>query len=350
MNKIWLIGALALIQLMATVLAQEVNWKNDKFARINALKDQQRLRQQQEISPNRINYFATMKENRRHFLKTLREILRPRTPGSPGSQYVRNFIGEEMRGLGWNVEVDSFEQNTVVGKVRFNNIIATLDPNAPRRLVLACHYDSKLTPKNFLGATDSAVPCAQMINLAHTMKLDLDDHTATGNQVTLQFIFFDGEEAFKTWTDTDSIYGARHLASKWEQDQYSYRSITGNHLDRIDLFVLLDLLGAKDPQIHSLNTVTEPWFRVLNNIEDSLTKYRAVSGKRIFQSRARNYGIEDDHVPFLKRRVPILHVIAVPFPKEWHTIKDNANLVHMDTVEKLNKIFRLFVAEYLQLS
>jgi len=26
---------------------------------------------------------------------------------------------------------------------------------------------------------------------------------------TLQLVFFDGEEAFKDWTDTDSVYGAR---------------------------------------------------------------------------------------------------------------------------------------------
>jgi len=28
----------------------------------------------------------------------------------------------------------------------------------------------------------------------------------------------DGEEAVKTWTDTDSLYGTRHLAEKWEKD------------------------------------------------------------------------------------------------------------------------------------
>ncbi len=28
-------------------------------------------------------------------------------------------------------------------------------------------------------------------------------------ETTLQFVFFDGEEAFHDWTDTDSIYGAR---------------------------------------------------------------------------------------------------------------------------------------------
>lgn len=29
--------------------------------------------------------------------------------------------------------------------------------------------------------------------------------------MTLQLIFFDGEEAFVEWTDTDSIYGARYF-------------------------------------------------------------------------------------------------------------------------------------------
>lgn len=29
-------------------------------------------------------------------------------------------------------------------------------------------------------------------------------------ETTLQLVFFDGEEAFLEWTDTDSIYGARY--------------------------------------------------------------------------------------------------------------------------------------------
>ena len=50
----------------------------------------------------------------------------------------------------------------------------------------ACHYDSKSSPPGFLGATDSAVPCAQMINLAHTMQMDLNDAKAA---VTFYFVF-----------------------------------------------------------------------------------------------------------------------------------------------------------------
>lgn len=36
-----------------------------------------------------------------------------------------------------------------------------------------------------------------------------DDEDEDLVDTTLQLVFFDGEEAFKDWTDTDSIYGAR---------------------------------------------------------------------------------------------------------------------------------------------
>jgi len=39
------------------------------------------------------------------------------------------------------------------------------------------------------------------------------------DDVSLQLVFFDGEEAFVEWTATDSIYGARHLAEKWSTTQ-----------------------------------------------------------------------------------------------------------------------------------
>ena len=84
-----------------------------------------------------------------------------------------------------------------------------------------------------------------------------------GRELTIQMIFFDGEEAFKEWSATDSIYGARHLAQKWSGLTYDYKGVSGNHLDRIDVFVLLDLLGAKNPTIYSMNRSTEVSFRTI---------------------------------------------------------------------------------------
>lgn len=57
-----------------------------------------------------------------------------------------------------------------------------------------------------------------------------------GRNIGLMVIFFDGEEAFKQWTATDSIYGSRNLAKKWSEKNYK----GGKEIDRIvskwDLF------------------------------------------------------------------------------------------------------------------
>ena len=79
-------------------------------------------------------------------------------------------------------------------------------------MVIACHYDSKIDPPGFLAATDSAVPCAMMLNLAQTLREELRAQKSKNDELTLQFLFLDGEEAFVRWTSTDSIYGARQTA------------------------------------------------------------------------------------------------------------------------------------------
>ncbi len=75
-----------------------------------------------------------------------------------------------MGSLSWTIDEDQFTTDTVLGAKNFTNVIATLDPLAPRKLVLACHYDSKnMTDFEFVAATDSAVPCAMMLDLARLM-------------------------------------------------------------------------------------------------------------------------------------------------------------------------------------
>ena len=60
-------------------------------------------------------------------------------------------------------------------------------------------------------------------------------------------------------------------------------------------------------------------------------------------------GIDDDHKPFERKGVPILHIISSPFPSVWHKMSDNARAIDRSTVEKLNMVLRIFVSEYLSL-
>ena len=56
----------------------------------------------------------------------------------------------------------------------FVNIIATRDPPWSRageveRLTLVAHYDSLITIPGFIGATDSAAPCAMLLHVAKVL-------------------------------------------------------------------------------------------------------------------------------------------------------------------------------------
>uniref|UniRef100_U5ERI0 Glutaminyl-peptide cyclotransferase n=1 Tax=Corethrella appendiculata TaxID=1370023 RepID=U5ERI0_9DIPT len=306
-----------------------------------------------DFQPNKVTEIAKL-SNMDNFNKILDNILVPRVVGTTGHENVKNYIADSLRQLSWHVEFDEFESNVpIFNRLTFSNIIAKLNPNAERYLVLACHYDSKYFKEfDFVAATDSAVPCAMMLNLAFVLNKYLQQKK-TDNSLSIMFIFFDGEEAFLNWSAEDSIYGARNLAKKWETEGF---------LPRIDMLVLLDLLGAPDPTFYSFFTNTERNYVRLYFAEDKLEKgghlerysYSGVSPNsrtvRYFQPQSVSAHIEDDHLPFLQRNVPILHLITSPFPNVWHKKEDDREAIDFVTVDNLNKIFRVFVAEYLHLN
>ncbi|KAJ8385041.1 hypothetical protein AAFF_G00195710 [Aldrovandia affinis] len=290
----------------------------------------------------------------------LRPILIQRLPGTPGSQAVRQHISTQLSALSapWSVEIDSFPSPTPRGLVTFSNVLAVLDPQAPRRLLLACHYDSKALPpapespqQVFLGVSDSAIPCAMILELVTALDVQLKALAQQKSPVTLQLVFFDGEEAFEEWTATDSLYGSRHLAEHMSRTPHPPGSSQNTLLQAVDLFVLLDLIGAADPLFVNHFDNTARWFDRLIVAEKRLHKLGLLSSHPSEQSYFRKDiylgPVQDDHIPFLQRGVPVLHFIATPFPYFWHTMEDTEQNMHPPTVENLTKILAVFLAEYL---
>uniref|UniRef100_A0A3P9I4K2 Glutaminyl-peptide cyclotransferase n=1 Tax=Oryzias latipes TaxID=8090 RepID=A0A3P9I4K2_ORYLA len=290
--------------------------------------------------------------------RDLMPLLVTRYPGSAGSQAVQEHIKTTLSslGAGWEVTEDKFMSHTPYGPLPFTNLIATLNPSARRRLVIACHYDSKYYPpqwhgREFQGATDSAVPCAMMLELARALDEELKAHKTQNPNLTLQLIFFDGEEALFQWTSTDSLYGSRHLASKMEATPHSEEDPDTNQLHGIDLFVLLDLIGAPAPRFGNQFPNTAPWFTRLQDIEKRLHSLNQLEehpdSVQYFWPDYLVGGVLDDHIPFLNRGVRILHLIPTPFPPVWHTFDDNERHLDRSTIQNLNKILQVFVLEYL---
>ena len=46
---------------------------------------------------------------------------------------------------------------------------------------------------------------------------------------------------------------------------------------------------------------------------------------------------------------PILHLIAKVFPRVWHTEYDNLAALDFNTIDNLNRILTVFIADYLNL-
>jgi glutaminyl-peptide cyclotransferase len=187
-------------------------------------------------------------------------------------------------------------------------------------------------------------------------ELDLDEDEDAA-ETTLQLIFFDGEEAFMSWTDADSIYGAklvlslslptsflpslpppnRHLAEKWgttylpphPKRRLISAATPTTPLSTIEHLVLIDLLGAAHPRVRSYFPDTAWLFDALIDAETRLRAAgtidpAAVGDRSFFVPRSAgdvSLGyMGDDHLPFIHRGVSVLHIITEPFPRVWHTL------------------------------
>lgn len=298
------------------------------------------------------SYQLSYPDDNPHLNEVLSQVLIPRVVGSPGHAAVRQYIEKEMQSLGFNTEIDKFTSGVpIFGNLTFYNIIATYNSDADAFLCLACHYDSKYFKDipNFVGAIDSAVPCAIMMNVVKVLSSYLNDNIKGRKDIGLMLIFFDGEEAFLNWDAQDSVYGSRHLAQKLSQSTSMLRSNQQvRNIDKIEVLVLLDLIGAANAKFLNFFPNTQSLHGCLSDIERSLSKQKQLEGRNLMFLRQYSSGyVDDDHRPFLQQNVPVLHLISTPFPKQWHTADDNAENLHWPSIRNFNKVLRVFVYEYL---
>jgi glutaminyl-peptide cyclotransferase len=277
----------------------------------------------------------------------LAHLNRTRVPGSEGSLYTREYIRSHFNRLNslggdWDLQEDNFQERGF----NFSNIVVrSKDSYSNMNLVLAAHYDTLIEPKGFIGAIDSAVSCGIILDISESINLLMDQELEMG----LTLIFFDGEEALEHWSATDSIYGARHLHTQW---------LKSGELNRIDHFILLDLLGADINYIPSYFPQTHDNYNDLSLVERRLHRvFPKITGENRYFAEPSDYFIaeyqgyiEDDHIPFLRSGVPILHLIPARFPSKWHTKEDDFHHVDIEAVHKWAHILAVYVMESLEIS
>jgi len=236
----------------------------------------------------------------------------PRYIGSENHKKLERYILDHLKGD--QVEDDAFTADTVEGKFPVRNIIAKFPGAKDGIIVIMGHYDTNYPLRNtgYVGANDGGSSTAILLEYANQLRGGLHDKRRDGYSVWL--VWTDGEEAVRTWSDTDSLYGTRHLAEKWEKD---------GTLKKIKALMVMDMIADADLDI----------IRVTNGAPWLLDLIYAAAERGGCQSHfyANQGEIEDDHVPFVKRGVPSADVIDLDYGYN--------NVFHhtpQDTMDKLS--------------
>jgi Zn-dependent M28 family amino/carboxypeptidase len=232
----------------------------------------------------------------------------PRPVGSANHKKLEDYIYGHLQGD--QVEDDAFAADTPEGKFPVRNIIAKFPGKRDGVIVIAGHYDTNYPLRNtpYVGANDGGSSTAILLEFANQLR----GKTLDGYSVWL--VWTDGEEAMQQWTATDSVYGSRHLAEKWEKD---------GTLKKIKAFLLEDMIGDADLNIDR-DANSTPWLEAM--VYDGAVRLG-------YQSHffGRQIGVEDDHLPFVQRGVPCADLIDLDYGYN--------NVFHhtpQDTIDKLS--------------
>ena len=242
----------------------------------------------------------------------------PRPPGSAALRNLRAFILAQLKLVrGCQVTEDSFTAHTPAGTVPMANIIARFPGNSGRIVALTGHYDTtKMAGVRFVGADDGGSSTAFLLEMAETLE-------GLPHSDDIDLVWFDGEEAFGEWSDTDSLYGSRHLAERWTAD---------GTIGRIKALINVDMIGGKD-------------LRIMNE-ENSSPVLR-----KLIWSTAEHFGYgkyfdkgegstDDDHMPFVKLGVNAVDLIDFDTSKKtyWHTPQDTLDKLATHSFEVLGAV------------
>ena len=243
----------------------------------------------------------------------------PRWIGSPGHARAEAFIRKQFEHD--HLEEDAFTATTPEGPMQMRNFIVRFPGKKDGVIVVATHYETNypLREINFVGANDGGSTTGLLIELAkHLRGKTLDGYT-------VWLVFFDGEEAIQQWSHSDSLYGSRHLAAKWQND---------GTIGRIKAFLLADMLGDKNLDVErDLNST--PW------VEDVVKKAAARLGYQSYYF-ARTDTVEDDHLPFVQRGVPSADVIDLDYGPQnsyHHTAQDTMDKLSAKSLTISGNVF-----------
>jgi Zn-dependent M28 family amino/carboxypeptidase len=244
----------------------------------------------------------------------------PRPSGSEAIEKSRHYIEDQLRGSGWQVTRQTFSDDTPRGKVQFVNLIAQFSRNAAPSILLCSHYDAKTFETiKFVGANDGGSSTGLLLELARV----IGQHPNLAAKIEL--VFFDGEEAYEHFSDSDGLYGSRYFARHLGDS----RQFRGG--------ILFDMIGDR-----SLD-VTLPADSPPEMARDIFAAADALKLRNYFTYLDRE--MIDDHSPLNAIGIPTIDVIDFDYPS-WHTAADTLDKISAQSLQIVGSVALYYLSEF----
>lgn len=250
----------------------------------------------------------------------------PRPAGSTALEKARVLIEESLRHSGWEVERQTFSDETPRGSVQFTNLIARFSATGThpaakdtQRAIVCSHYDTKhFSTISFTGANDGASSTGALLELARVLALD----PALASKIEL--VFFDGEEAvvqFSVTPPLDGLFGSRY---------YAQQLVAAKRAAQFKFAILWDMIGDSDLKI------TLPPDSPPELAKEILASAEALNLRQHFGYFERQ--LIDDHYS-LKTHAKITAIDLIDFDYPyWHTADDTIDRLSPESLKTIGAV------------
>lgn len=253
----------------------------------------------------------------------------PRVPGTPGHADQLDWMISTLTPLADSVHVEEFDYATTGGAtLSLTNVQASFNLDAPQRLLLLAHWDTRPTADQeadsaarnvpIQGANDGASGVAVLMTLAEMF-------AEQAPPIGVDLLFVDGEDYGPT--TEDMFIGARHYAD----------GLADSAEDPPMYAVLLDMVGDADPEFpiegNSAQYALDVAQRVWGVARD--LGYAQYFPPRVGQS------LQDDHIPLNQAGLKTIDIIDFNYGPDhsfWHTAQDRMENVSPRTLAMVGEV------------
>lgn len=260
-----------------------------------------------------------------------------RIPNSEEHKACGDYLIATLKDLGATVIVQEMEVRAYNGKLlQGRNIVASINPTAKRKILLAAHWDTRpfadqepldsdTRHKPIDGANDGASGVAVLLEVLRTIQV-----ASTKPEIGIDVIFFDLED-----------YGQPSNGGGQQVDTYCLGSqywAKKPHIPNYSAYygILLDMVGAADATFHledvSMRYAPKVMVKVWNEAH--------LAGFGDYFIKTKKGSITDDHL-YVNRgtNIPMIDIIDYKdtFTPSWHTHKDNIDVISKRTLNAVGQ-------------